>query len=123
MALKNTCEGAVLLETLQAAIIFQRFLLYFMKTDIQENMNFLCDTVYRLPVGGDLRKSFKTVLNEVHFEVNLHSFPLLLVPRANSSPVKSFVPCQAKQLRKLPLLLDTSAIALVCIFSSILNHS
>ena len=86
-------------------------------------MNFLCDTVYRLPVGGDQGKSLKAVLNEVHFEVNLYSFPLPLVPKANSSPVKSFVPCQAEQLRKLPLLLDTSAIALVCIFSSSLSHS
>ena len=52
-------------------------------------MHFLCDAIdLKQSVEGTLKvsgKSLTTVLNEVHFIVNLHSFSLPLIPQANSS--------------------------------------
>ena len=72
-----------------------------------------------------LRKSLKTVLNEVDFIVNLCSFPLSLVLKANPPfrKVNHLPPSQAEQLRKLSPTLDTLTIALVCLLSSNLSHS
>ena len=60
-------------------------------------MHFLCNTIdlkqsveLTLKVQG---KSLATVLDEVHFIVNLHCFPLPLVPQANHSfPKVSHLP-------------------------------
>ena len=60
-------------------------------------------------VEGTLKlkgKSLTTVLHEVHFIVNLYSFPLPLVPQANSFFVEigHLSPSQTEQLPKLPPL-------------------
>ena len=95
--------------------------------DIFRNMHFLwCDKIYRLQissVGGAhkvLEISSKIVLEEVQFAVNLYSFP-----QANPSitQVSHLPPSQTEQLLKLLLPLDTSTIALVCIFFSILSNN
>ena len=71
------------------------------------------------------RRTLQKVFEEAHFIVNLHSFlqPLAL-PRHIFPPSGSFAPHFPRQnnfQNSSPL--DTSEIALVCIFSSILNHS
>ena len=91
-------------------------------------MHFLCDAIdLKLSVEGTLKvfgKSLKTVLDEVHFLVNLYSFRTP-GPQSNSSfaKVSHLPPSQAEQLPKLPPPLDTLTIALVCFFSSNLSHS
>ena len=80
-------------------------------------MHFLCDAKdLKQPVEGTLKvygKSLATVLDEVHFIVNLYSFPLSLVPQLNPSfpkvshlltpgpPVKPFLP-QSKSFAPTP---------------------
>ena len=83
-------------------------------------MHFFTDAI-------DLKQSaegtLKTVLDEVHFIVNLYSLIPLVPPGKSFLPQgKSFAHSQVDQLPKLPSL-DTSAIALVCMFSSNLSHS
>ena len=73
-----------------------------------------------------LGKSFKTVLDEVHFLFNLYNF--LLVPRFLRykpflPPGKLFTPILGRTTSNIPTRLDTSTITLVCIFSSILRHT
>ena len=69
---------------------------------------FLCDAIdFKQPVEGTLKvlgKSLKTVLDEVHFIVNLYSFPLPRFPQEYHSFFKvSYLPhYQAEQLPKLP---------------------
>lgn len=78
-------------------------------------------------VGSTLKmlaksKSLETVVDEVHFIANLHSF--LISSVSPGSPLgKSFVSSQVEQRPNLFPLLDTSTATLVCIFSLILNHS
>ena len=81
------------------------------------------------PVGSAhevLAESLETVFDdEAHFIVNLHNFlqPLAL-PRHPFPPNEPFLPHPPRQnnfQNSSPL--DTSETALVCIFSSILNHS
>ena len=60
-------------------------------------MNFLCNAIdLKQSVEGNLKvqgKYLKTVLDEVHFIVNLHSLPLPLVLQANPSlPKVSHLP-------------------------------
>ena len=70
-------------------------------------MYFLCDTIdLRRSVEGTLKvqgKFLTTVLDEVHFIVNLYSFPLPLVSQTNASfpKVIHFSTSQAEQLPKL----------------------
>ena len=73
-------------------------------------------------VSGD---SSEIIFDEAHFIVNLQSFlqPLAL-PWHTFPQIESFVPHSPRQnnfQNSSPL--DTSETALVCIFSSILNHS
>ena len=67
----------------------------------------------------------KTVLDEVHFMVSVHSFSLS--PSLPGKPfvpqVRHLLPFQAEQLPKLPPPLDTSTITLVFIVLLILSHS
>ena len=72
-------------------------------------MHYLCDAI---DLKQSLEGTLTTVLDEVYFIANLHSF-LPLVPQANPSfpKVSHLQPTQAKQLSKLPPL-DTSTIAL-----------
>ena len=80
------------------------------------------------PVGSAhevLAEFLETVFDEAHFIVNLHGFlqPLAL-PKHTFPLSESFVPYPSRQNNfKNSSPLDTSEIALVCIFSSILNHS
>ena len=70
-------------------------------------------------------ESLEAVFDEAHFIVNLHSFlqPLAL-PWQTFLPSESFVPHHPREnnFQNSPPL-DKSATALVCIFSSIVNHS
>ena len=96
---KKSCGRAAFLETLQTAIISLRKKIIFSRkvlqtysgicifclmqcfADIFRNMHFLCDAIdLKQSVEGTL----KTVLDEVHFIVNLYSF-LPLVPQVTSS--------------------------------------
>ena len=92
-------------------------------------MHFLCDPIdLRKSVEGTLKvleKSLKTVWDEVHFIVNLYSFPLPSVPQAKPPfpELGHLLPSQAEKLSNLPCPLDTLTITLVCIFSSNLSHS
>ena len=73
-------------------------------------MHFSCDRIYKL--GGALKvfiKSIKLVLNELHFIVNLYSFPL---PHSRPgkpflTPGKLFSPSQTNLFLKLTPLPDT----------------
>ena len=67
-----------------------------------------------------LTKSLKTVLDEVHFIVNLYSLHTITSPPGKPflPQGKSYVPSQAEQLPKLSPPLDTSTIAYLCIFFS-----
>ena len=73
-------------------------------------MHFLCDAIdLKQSMVGTLEvygKSLTTVLDEVHFIVNLYSLSLALVPQANPSFRKvSHLPhSQVEQLPKLPPL-------------------
>ena len=73
----------------------------------------------------ELPNSSEIVFDEAHFTVNLHNFLQPLALRKDTfSPSESFVPHSPRQnnfQNSSPL--DTSEEALVCIFSSILNHS
>ena len=70
----------------------------------------ICDAIdLKQAVGGTLKvlgKSLESVLDEVHFIVNLYSFSLPSDPQANPSFPKAsnLPPFQAEQLPKLPLL-------------------
>ena len=72
------------------------------------------------PVG-----SAHEVFDEPHFIVNLHNFlQSLALPRHTFPPSEPFAPTPPRQnnfQNSSPL--DTSETALVCIFSSILNHN
>ena len=72
-------------------------------------------------VSADLSE---IVFDEAHFIVNLHSFlKLLALPRHTFPPSELFVPHfpgQDNFENSSPL--ESSETALVCIFSSILNH-
>ena len=72
-----------------------------------------------------LQKSLKTVLDKVYFIATMYSFPLALDSPGKSflSPSKLFSPLAYRTTYKTPPPLGTSAIVLVCIFSSILIHS
>ena len=77
-------------------------------------MHFLYDAIDLKESVVDIlklwRKSLTTVLDEVHFIVNLYSFPLPLVPQANLSlpKVSHLLPSHGEQLLKLtPLFLLT----------------
>ena len=82
-----------------------------------------CTGFQKQSVGGVLKnfgKYLKTVSNEVHFMVNLYSFPYRQSPGQTLFPSgKSFLPLPRSQ--NSPLL-GTSTIALVCIFFSILSY-
>ena len=129
--LKIQQKNAVFLETLQAAIIFQRFPCILRKLIVQEksfadffrNMRFLFDAIdLKQSVKGTIEvlgKFLKTVLDKVHFIDKLYSFHLPPVCQENSSfPKISHLPAShVEQLLKLLPPLDTSTIALVCTFS------
>ena len=97
-------------------------------------MHFLCGTLCTLPevVSGSCsysvgKKSLKTVVDEVHFRVNLCSF---LLPPPSHFPGKPFLPSdkscapsQAKQLPKIPPPLGTLTKAVACIFPTVLSHN
>ena len=83
-------------------------------------MHFLCDAIdLKQSVEGTL----KTVLDEIHFIINLYSF-LPLINQANLCfpKVSHLSPSQEEKLSNLPPV-DTLTIVLVCIFSSNLSHS
>ena len=98
-------------------------------TGIFRNIHFLYDAIdLKQSVKGTLKvleKSLETVLDKVNFIVNLCIFCLPSLPQANSSfaKVSHLLPFRQKTTSKTPPPLDTSAIALVCTFSSNLNHS
>ena len=83
-------------------------------------MHLLCEAIdWKQSVEGSLKvlgKSLKTVLNEVHFIVNLYSF-LPPVPQG-----KLFDHLPGRTTSKTLLLLDTSTITSACIFFSYLSH-
>ena len=99
--------------TLKGYAIFKGKLTGGLKNDIRNLVNF---HVSSCKPEGTLKglevtlkvyaKSLTTVLNEVHFILNLYSFPLPLVPQANPSfaEVSHLPPSQAEQLPKLPSL-------------------
>ena len=70
----------------------------------------MCDAIdLKQSVEGTLKvlvKSLATVLDEVHFTVNLYSSPLPLVSQANPffSNVSHMLPSQTEQFPKLLLL-------------------
>ena len=70
-------------------------------------MHFLCDAIdLKQSVEGTLEvqgKSLTIVFDEVHFIVNLYTFPLPLVLQTNPSfhKVNHLLPSQAEQLPKL----------------------
>ena len=75
-------------------------------------MILLCDTyidVQKQSVGGDrkvLRKSLKTVSDEIHFAVDRYSFPLSPVPQANPSfhQVSHLPPLKQNNFQSSPVL-------------------
>ena len=71
---------------------------------ILEKYTFFCDaTGLKQSVEGTLAgNSLTTVLNEVHFLVNLYSFPYPWSPRQTLHQGQPFAPSQAEQLAKLP---------------------
>ena len=74
------------------------------------NMHFLCDAIdLKQSVEDTLKvhgKSLTTVLDEVHFIVNLYSFTLTLVSQVNPSfpKLSQLSPYQVEQLPKPPRL-------------------
>lgn len=72
-----------------------------------------------------LQKSLKTVLDKVYLIATMYSFPLVPDSPGKSflSPSKLFSPLAYRTTYKTPPRIGTSAIVLVCIFSSILIHS
>ena len=85
------------------------------KNQFLRNIHFLYDAIHlKQSMDGTFRvqgKSLITVLDEVHFIVNLYSLLLRLVPHANPSFTKiSYLsPFRAEQLPKLcPLFFNTS---------------
>ena len=113
---EKTGGRAEFLETLKAAIISMHERVNFSRK-IFQTYSEMCIFYVMQSVEGNL----KTVLDEVHFIVNLYSFPghpgKLFLTQG-----KSFAPSQAEQLSKLPPV-ETSAITLVCMFSSKLSYS
>ena len=88
-----------------------------------------CDAIgLKQSVEGTLKvlgNFLETVLDKVHFIVNLYSFPVSPLSQANPSfpRVRDLSTSQTEQLPKLPHPRDISTIALVCIFSSNISHS
>ena len=71
-----------------------------------------------------LEESLGTVFGEAHFIVNLHNFlQLLALPRHTFPPGVSFAPIPPGRTTSKTFPLGTSGTALMCVFSSILNHS
>ena len=71
-------------------------------------MHFLCDAIdLKQQVEGTLKvlwKSLTTAVDEIHFAVNLYSFPYLWTQGKTFFPQgKSFAPSQVKQIPKLSL--------------------
>ena len=73
-------------------------------------MHFLqYDSIYSVQETEVLVESLETIFDEAHFKANFYSFlQSLALPMQNNFQIS--------------FSLDTSAAALVCIFSSILNH-
>ena len=127
---------AEFLEMLEAAIVFQGFARgQFFKTILQtySDICIFCSVIQYIvskkqPVRSALEVSVDSseiFFDEAHFIVNLKGFLKPLVfPRHTFAQSESFVahsPRQSNFQNSSPL--DTSETALVCIFSSILNHS
>ena len=79
------------------------------KSSFLRNINFLCDVIdLKQSVEGTLKvqgKSLTTVLDEIHFIVNLYSFPIPLVFQANPSfhNVRHFLPPTQNKFQNSPL--------------------
>ena len=88
-------------------------------------MHFLqYDSIYSVQETEVLVESLETIFDEAHFKANFYSFlQSLALPRQTFSQVSHLSPRPPMQNNfQISFSLDTSAAALVCIFSSILNH-
>ena len=88
-------------------------------------MHFLqYDSIYSVQETEVLVESLETIFDEAHFKANFYSFlQSLALPRQTFSQVSHLSPIPPMQNNfQISFSLDTSAAALVCIFSSILNH-
>ena len=73
------------------------------KSYFLRNMRFLCDAI---DLKQSMAKSLTTVLDEVHFMLNLYSFPQPLVPQVNpfSPKVSHLSPPRWNNFQNFPLL-------------------
>ena len=108
---KNTCERAAFLETLQAAIILQRFPCILRKLILQEKF---CRHIqkYAFFLLYNRLEAVSERRSESAFIVNLYSFSLLPVPEASPSfpKVRHLPPYRQNNFETHPSL-DTSTVA------------